>query len=264
MSDDAAKKIPTTVDVPTTNLPVKPCPGKPENFIVTPKGGWAARCWGKRRDTQERCKRPAAHGTRFCRRHGAMVKKGPVHPNWKGGVTTRAERWLKLIPQTEQGDYLAALNDPDLLGASAEIMALSARAGELLQRATNGKKVDWSELESAFDMLDGGMKSENSAMMAGGLTQLRHLIKEGSSGDRAWDRFSSTADRKQRLIESERKRAIEANLYLTREQAAAFGHALLQSVARHVQDQAAVVRIVEDFSGIIASLHSQAGTIEVG
>ena len=259
MADDE-QKPPTTTLVPTT----KPCPGKPENFILTPKGGWAHRCWGKRRDTQERCKRPAAHGTRFCRRHGAMVRKGLTHPHYKGGVSGRKARFALMFPKSEQGDYLAALNDPDLLGCEAEITALSVRAAELLQRATSPKTIDFLELESAFTMLEQGMKSENSAMMAGGLTELRHLIKEGSSGDRAWDRFASLADKKQRLIESERKRAIEANLYLTREQAAAFGHALLQSVARHVQDQAAVVRVVEDFSGIIASLHGQAGTHEVG
>lgn len=261
MSDDPT----TTNDAKTTKLavaPKKPCPGKPENFILTPQGGWAHRCWGKRRDTQERCKRPAAHGTKYCRRHGAMVPKGPAHYNYKAG-TSRKDQWLaKLKPQT-QATYLAALNDPDLLNCEAEIAALGVRLGEIVERIDAGH-ADPLALEAAFDMLEHGIKSDNTAMMKGGLTQLRELIKGDAANARSWQSFASFAEKKQRLIESERKRAIEANLYLTREQAQAFGHALLQSVARHVQDKAAVVRIVEDISVIAASLHGEAGTHEVG
>jgi len=259
MADDE-KHSPTTKLVPKT----KPCPGKPENYVLGPRGGWSPRCWGKRRDTKERCKRPAAHGTKYCRRHGAMVPKGIAHPNYKEGAQTRKARYMQAFPVTEQGHYLAALNDPDLLGCEAEISALSVRGLELLERAKSKTPLDPIALEEAFDMLDHGMKEKNSALMAGGLTGLRSQIKEGAAGDRAWQSFQSLSSQKQRLIESERKRAIEANLYLTREQAAQFGHALLQSVARHVQDQAAVIRIVEDISIISASLHGHAGTHEVG
>lgn len=63
---------------------------------------------------------------------------------------------------------------------------------------------------------------------------MRDLVHGECTNHREWREVQRLIERKRRLVASERKRLLEEQLFLSREQAHAYAVALLESVTRHV------------------------------
>ena len=77
------------------------------------------------------------------------------------------------------------------------------------------------------------------------LNELLADLREDGPNTAAWTEIRETVDSR-RLAESERKRLVELNQYITVERATLFARALLESVRAHVTDPAARAAIAAD------------------
>jgi hypothetical protein len=222
--------------------------GSDENFIIGPKGQKWRRCVAKSKRSQQRCNKAAVPGRNVCHLHGGKSLSGPAHPSWKSKV----DRYVETFGI-----------DPESIAAEAELQNQNPEIAALDQRIINIANEVRSNLSPAsviyghFQLLEFAMKSEDTAAMRVAFSALKDSLTRNAGADRQWRTIERLLDTKRKLIESERKRALEQQLYLTREQAATFGRAILEAVARHVHDRAAIVRISNDIRLLNDSLSTE-------
>lgn len=101
------------------------------------------------------CKRPIMHGRTACELHGGKSLRGLAHPRWNGKDLT------KVLPEGMRNDYVAALNDPELLSLRRQIGLTEARIIDLLRRleSHDGQlpvraAKAWADLKVATNMPD--------------------------------------------------------------------------------------------------------------
>lgn len=234
-----------------------------EPWLTMPNGARAKRCTYVRHAKQQRpftqCEKPAAYGTERCITHGAKnyLRQGPMNPNWKGGATKISrERWTNRLQGPMQEEYLAALRDPEILNLEHEIALIDVRLGNLVGQV--GQPSDWSEVRAVYDELKAATDMGNIAGIRLALTKFKDLAYNNAANDRAWREVVKLTDRRRRLVESERRRMVEQNLFLSREQAHSYGNALLEACTSEVSDRETLLRIVAKFRAILdAGRHTE-------
>lgn len=77
----------------------------------------------------------------------------------------------------------------------------------------------------------------------------------GNPSSEAWGDLGKLIDRRQRLVESERKRLEEAGQLLTTEQAMALVAALIQIIHRHVTDRGMLSAITTEIRALTSIAH---------
>lgn len=200
-------------------------------------------------------------GARFCRRHGGTLRKriGPANSNWKGGISPmRPGRWTSRFPGPLQPQYIAALRDPDILSLESEIALIDVRLGELVQRT--GRHAEWSEVKDAYEAQMAAVQSGDSAQIKASFERMAALAYGQVDNDAAWTALIRLTDRRRALVESERRRLVEQNMFLSREQAHAYGHAVLESITRHVKDRQTLIRVLGDLRAVLDAGRDSPGT----
>lgn len=207
----------------------------------------APRCTAKSKRTGEQCQNPACVGMSVCRHHGGKSLSGIAHPSFRSG------RYSKHLPARLSSRYHEAQADVKLLELREEIALTDARLADVLVRVDTGESgALWKLLRAAFDHFKRASSLQDGDGMAAALYDIERLIERGTSDYAAWHEVSKLLDQRRRLVESERKRVIEAQLVMTIEEANVLLAAMTNAIQRHVQDRATLQAISTEFAQLVS------------
>src|SRR3990167_1230909 len=189
------------------------------------------RCNAKAKTTGQQCRQPAKPGSTKCHYHGGASRKGIAASNFKDG------RHSKYLPTRMHERYQNALADNDLLNLSEEIAILDARLADVLQTADNGATGElYADLLESVVNMELAIRLQNSASFAMHLREIRQLIEQAAKDNKAWVEAQSLIQQRRALVESERKRLVQAEQTLQVNEALAFADLLLLSVREVIHD----------------------------
>jgi len=214
-----------------------------------------AQCTATSKRTGERCGAKAVKGRNVCYHHGGRSLAGPASKTWQNGNRS------KYLPNRLLDDYQASLDNPDKLLLDEDIALIESRLADVLRRVDSGESGRiWTELREARRELEAARripdKDLRSAAIASAVNVMCELIDRGSHDSAAWAEVTGLIERRRKLVESERKRLVEAHKMIAVEQALGMMGMLIESVRRNVKDDDALRAVTADF----ARLTSGAGS----
>ena len=198
-------------------------------------------CTATSKQSGQRCKRRPAKGRTVCSMHGGKSRVGPASPQWKGGIHS------EYLPKRLLDDYRASLDNPDKLVLDENIALIDARLSDLLRRVDSGESGQlWRDLREARQAYAKAKRSKDPTAMAEAITTMCDLIDRGHLDSAAWAEIADFIERRRKLVESERKRLVEAQQVIHVAQAAALMALMVDAVQRQVRDEDALGAIVEE------------------
>ena len=205
-------------------------------------------CQAKAKSTGKQCNRSAVNGKRVCTVHGGLTPGGIASPNFK------TARYSKYLPDRLSSRYEQAVNDPQLLELNHEIALIDSRLSDLLARIDTGETGQlWQDATKAWQKYRLNQDDETAA-------QLDTLIKKGNDDYQAWNEIQDTIEQRRRLVESERKRLVEAQQYVTAVQAMT----LIGNVLAIIKDNVTDRQTLQAISTGINQLVSRADVVDAG
>lgn len=197
------------------------------------------------RTNGEQCKAWAMPNGK-CRVHGGTTPKGMASPHFQTG------RYSKYLPARLAGRYEESSADTELLALREEVSLVDSRLADLLKRVdTNEAGYWWKELQLVHKEYQEAVKKSDIAAMSKSLAELWHIIKAGVSDYAAWNEVYGVLEQRRKLVESERKRLIEMQQYLTAERAMLLISALVDIVQRNVDDKIVIAKINAEVGALI-------------
>lgn len=141
-----------------------------------------------------------------CKKHGGKSLKGMAHPNAK--TLPRSQ----FLPQRLVPDYETAFSDTDLLSLNRDMALVEARIVELYKKLDTGEHGGiWKDLKECQDELEGAVRNANPQEIMACTKRHRQIMERGWNERFVWRDITDMIDRRQRLVESERKRMQELN-----------------------------------------------------
>jgi len=177
-------------------------------------------------------------GRPTCHMHGGKTPRGFAHPSTKTG------RYSRDLPTRLVADYEVTRLDPHLLELRDEVSVVHTRILDLIKRVDSGESGHlWRQLQSAFHALTAALREQDQDGIRTALTDMNTLIARGTQDYLAWEEASKQIDRKQRLIESERRRALELGQVATAEQLVLFLKVHQDAILEVITDQRQLTRL---------------------
>lgn len=206
-------------------------------------------CGAKNRQGYPCGNAPLANGR--CRFHGGLSLKGVASPTFKHG------RYSKYMPERLMSRFSDAMNDPRLLEQRAEIALLDTRLGTLLENIDDGVSISlWADLNRAWASFEAAYKSKDQDSINNALRTVGRLIQKGGEDAEVWDSIQSTIEQRRKVVESERKRYVEAQEILTLQEVMVFFSRFNDIVARNVTDPVALRNISHELASLSDSVVS--------
>lgn len=182
-----------------------------------------------------------------CRRHGANALKGSMHPQFIHG------RYSKVLRRDVLKSYLASFEEQDLYSQTDEIALLKARIENLLENAMDAEFANSSisKLELLVSGLDRELGKDPKDRSEVSLDIIKEVASEVLKGlrdsKRAWNEIYEVMDHRRKIIESERKRQLDAQKFITEQQAQVFIATLLHLIKKNVDDPHVLNKIATEF-----------------
>ena len=213
------------------------------------------RCNAKARSGSQ-CSKSAIEGMTKCRFHGGLSLKGAAHPRYKDGTHS------KYMPKRLGQLFDEAMLDPDFLSQRKRIAQMTAICDERWERLAESKRVaNWSEAKRIWDEMwaararhtaavDAGDAAEadrQAAIVSDRTAQFEALLSAGAGGHVAWQEFDQATDRARKLIESERRRAIESQQVISMATVTMIIDRLADIVRRNVTNKSELRAISVEF-----------------
>lgn len=200
------------------------------------------KCKAKSKRSQKRCENWAVKGRETCRMHGGTTKVGPLSANFKTG------RFSKYLPQ-RFADLFDAVSAGDVLDLTHDINVLSSRIADVLQRVDSGESGQlWALTQKAFAELKRAQKSGRKKDLTEAVAALGELLTKGGTDQAAWAEVKELFAQRAKLVESQRKRAIETKQMMSTDEVLGMMRYLVESVKKHVRDPEALSNISADFA----------------
>jgi hypothetical protein len=225
-------------------------------------GGEARQCEATSKRTGQRCGAFALKGSGLCPKHlgtnpDGSSHLGPANTNWHGGVSKPCYSGPPIFkprycgPETLNDLMRAAESDPEISSLNPEISVVTAAIQADVRRLG---EIDPYAYAEPIDQLIAGMKASDSGEIRAALNRLAEL-RSGTRDDEAtWNRILKLIERRRRLVDTQRRLAVESSLALPREQALRIAIGLLEAVTRNVRDAETVNNIREEFRRIIGAV----------
>jgi len=187
-----------------------------------------------------------------CRLHGGLTPAGAASPHTVTG------KYSKDLPTRLLARYQEAEHDAGLLAMREEVRLVDARIADLLARVDTGEsRALWATLRKALDAFGAarGTAKEADAWLA-----LMVAVKAGCDDYVAWAEVGRAIDRRQRLVESERKRLLDINAMMSAKEAVLLVTQLVDVVRRHVTDSGTLAAIGAELGRILSAGDSGAAS----
>lgn len=200
-------------------------------------------CGAKKRgaDGHERCKQTATKENGRCRHHGGDSIKGKDHPDFKTG------RYSKALPDNVAARFQEVRNDEHLTDLREEIALIVTRIEEVLSNleAKDSAKL-WRNVEKRFEEFKVARDTDDTEGMAEALHYLERLIAKGTELRNSWEEITSLAEKKRRLVDSERRREKALQAYIPMEDFVMSMHTVDEILRRHIDDPDTMKEIARD------------------
>ena len=182
-----------------------------------------------------------------CRLHGGKSLGGLASPTFKHG------RYSRVLPARLAARYDEATTDPALLELRADVALLDARLSDVLGRVDTGESgALWTTLQNHRRDVLAAKRAGDSVAQAVALNALLETVGQGHADYRAWAEIGALLEQRRKLVESERKRLIEAQQTLTVEKAMLLIGAISGIIKAHVHDRAILAAIGRDIEGLVS------------
>jgi hypothetical protein len=173
-------------------------------------------------------------GKDVCYHHGGKSLAGPMAPSFKHGL------YSKYLP-TRFAELFQALEGRDLLDLTEDIKLLHSRLMDVAKRVDSGESGEkWKQALQNYNDAREARQAGNTVAMAASLNALGELLVEGAADWDAWEKIEELVIKKTKVVESQRKRAVENQEMLTaqavREMMRAITEGLKRAVEKHVTD----------------------------
>ena len=169
--------------------------------------------------------------------HGGKTPRGAASPHFKHG------RYSRYLHPSLQERYAESVTDMQLLALKDEIAILDVRASQLVGRLESGETEGlWAEgrrLIKAVQANKGGAKAAEL------LRELFDIIERGAASESCWSELGDLFQDRRRLVESERKRMVEMQLYITAEQFTMLVEGIAKVLRENVHDVEVLARVLD-------------------
>jgi hypothetical protein len=183
-----------------------------------------------------------------CRMHGGLTPRGTDLPQFAHG------RYSKSLPDRMVERYEQALADEERHDLADEIALAEMKVDDLLAGIKHGESDRlWLKLSS----LEMKMRNAPEEKSAGYLTEIIRIIQQGGSEALAWQDVEQWVTRKQRVVETDMRVAQTKQEMVSIEEVMALMAGILDSIRRHVEDQATRTALARD----IRALGTQGGVV---
>lgn len=204
-------------------------------------------CTAKSKQSGVQCKRAAVPGTTKCSIHGGKSLKGVASPLYKSG------RYSKFLPTRLQERYAESVNDPDLLELRTSVALLDSRLEDLIHRVDSGESGEaWALARRMLEVLKDAMSAGDVATAGAAMKELERIIARGMADYAAWHEIGSTLEQRRKMVESERKRLVEMQQFISHEKALLLIGAITEVIRRNVTDRTALAAISLDLTRLMA------------
>jgi hypothetical protein len=175
--------------------------------------------------------------------HGGKSLAGPASGTWIDG------RHSKVLPKHLLAAYLAGRDDPARLALEDELALIDTRINDLLGRVDSGESGQrWKDLAKAATAFETAKQAGDRAGVVTATQAMVDLVKHGHDDAAAWRDVTDLIERRRRLVDSERKRLVAAQQFISAEDAWGLMATLVEAVRRHVTDPAALRAVCETFA----------------
>lgn len=204
-------------------------------------------CTAKSKQSGTRCKNNASVGRTVCHIHGGKTPVGIAAPTYKTG------RYSKYLPDKLASRYETAVNDPTLLELNHEIALLDSRLSSLLERIDTGEAgLMWGSVAKLWADLTAAIKQQDKLKQVETSLKIDTLIKQGHDDYQAWNEIQNTIEQRRKLVESERKRLVEAQQYVTAVQAMTMIGNVLAIIKDNVTDRNTLQAISQGINQLVS------------
>lgn len=186
----------------------------------------------------EPCGNTALKGSHFCKSHGGNALKGPEHPKFIHG------KYSRYLRRDILDAYLRFREQEDMYTQVEEIALLDARISLLVEGLDNkdGLRLFDNLADIMLDMqemvkTEEEIKHKDMQMVA---DRLSSVVSEAKSERRRWQEVYDVMDIRRKLIESDRKRMLEQQEYLTKQQALMMITSVMSIIHNNIEDAAAL------------------------
>lgn len=203
-------------------------------------------CAARNKQTGEQCRARAVTGKNVCYYHGGATPSGFANPNTKTG------RHSKDLPTRYAATYFDSLMSKRQLELTPEIALIDSRLSEVMLQLSSGESgAAWGAIDDCYRRLSSAVK-ENKKPVIDQILGEMGLIIAGVIDDRSiWNELRVLIDDRRRLVESERKRKVEAQTVFTAEQALMLFGVIEQIIRQNVSDPASLQRIGREFKKLV-------------
>jgi hypothetical protein len=173
-----------------------------------------------------------SRGRTKCKHHGGRTRAGAAHPGHRTGEHSRWSRHVSparraLARQLASGDPLDILDDLHLL---------RTRVAELVEAADAHGVPDYdAALPLAARAIAAVSRSDDAAALSA-LRELEGVLSQSRSVDAAWDRVDRFMKSTTKMIESQRKKAIEGGKFVTAEDVMEMFNQLGKSLKKRAEE----------------------------
>lgn len=205
-----------------------------------------AQCTAKSKRSGKQCKKDAVVGSNVCHIHGGKSPGGIASGTYKNG------RYSKFLPDRLTSRFQTSIDDPNLLELRAEIALTDGRLEDLLKRVDTGESGRlWDLLQDQWTAFREAVQSGDKQAQGQRINEVDKLIRQGVGDYAAWREIHNLIDHRRRLVESERKRLVEAEQYITAQQAMLLVSAMLGIIKENVSDKDTLRKISRGVNALV-------------
>lgn len=206
-------------------------------------------CSAKSKRSGQQCRNHAVKGRKTCRMHGGTSKVGPLAPAFKTG------RYSKFLPQ-RFAQLIEAVTQTDVLDLTDDIKVLSARIADVLSRVDSGESGSlWKQARKLFDQFNVAQEAGDADKIVDALKRLDEVLAKGAADHEAWREVGELFSQRVKMVESQRKKALEAHTMMSTDEVLGMMRFLIESVKKHVRDPEALANISTDFARFSGESH---------
>ena len=165
-------------------------------------------------------------GKEKCYHHGGKSRAGAMAANYKHGV------YSKYLP-ARFAELFHALEGRDLLDLTEDIKLLHTRLLDVAKRVDGGESGErWKAALAVYQRLCAADVEQSKTVLA----ELGDILQAGAADWDAWEKIEDLVVKKTKVVESQRKRAVEAHEMLAAQDARAMMRAITEGLKRAVEE----------------------------
>lgn len=215
------------------------------------------------------CRQYAVPGSEFCRAHGGgdplpegvprsgsgrqRAARQPKRARMEASGAYKDGRYSSVLPMHLLERYRRAQSDEQLLSMSEELYLLDTRMGAVLKGLNAEASTEaWRKAKEHIRTVTGLFRRRQYAEALPLLLELQELVSSGWAEMQVWEEVGRLTDRRVRLVESERRRMLELQQYISVQRANALVTAIGGIIQQHVTDPGALHDIANDIGRLLA------------